>query len=335
MRLRVCLLRPKALPLYLLLFLPALPLLLLYTSPLLTSPTISSPSESDYFTTSYEPESQNNMDQPSDDVLNASLYHNASISLVTSLLLIMSFALKHNLTDAALQDLLQLISYFIPKPNICVTSLHSFKKTFNATQLKSTCFHYCKSSLENMLTLQCPLCGTDQDSKSYFISLCIKEQLQNLFGRPGFFTAIQHRFSRNTSPEVIGDVYDGALYNALFSAGGFLSSACNISFQWNTDGVSLFPSSSYSMWPMYLKINKLPQRMRNSLNNKILAGVWFGSTKPSINTFLKPLCQAMKELYSLGVEVHPPDLQCPLVCRTGTCDLPAKAANTYLHARDR
>ena len=112
------------------------------TSPLLTSPTLSPPSES---ATSYEPESQNNMVQPSDDVLNASLYHNASISLVTSLLLIMSFALKHNLTDAALQDLLQLILYLIPKPNICVTSLYSFKKTFNATQLKSTCFHYCKT----------------------------------------------------------------------------------------------------------------------------------------------------------------------------------------------
>ena len=58
--------------------------------------------------------------QPSDD---ASLYLNASVSLVTALLLIMSFALKHNLTDAALQDLLQLVSYFIPKPNIWVSSL--------------------------------------------------------------------------------------------------------------------------------------------------------------------------------------------------------------------
>ena len=37
-------------------------------------------------------------DQPSDD---ASLYHNANIYLVTSLLLIMSFILKHILTDAA------------------------------------------------------------------------------------------------------------------------------------------------------------------------------------------------------------------------------------------
>ena len=70
-------------------------------------------------TTSYEPESQNNIDQPSDD---ASLYHNASISIVTSLL-IMSFALKYNLTDAALQDLLQLISHLI-------LMLHNLKHAF-------------------------------------------------------------------------------------------------------------------------------------------------------------------------------------------------------------
>ena len=79
--------------------------------------------------------------QPSDDVLNASLYLNASLSLVTALLLIMSFSLKHNLTDAALQDLLQLVSYFIPKPNIWVSSLYTFKKIFNTTQLKSTCIY--------------------------------------------------------------------------------------------------------------------------------------------------------------------------------------------------
>jgi hypothetical protein len=157
----------------------------------------------------------------------------------------------------------------------------------------------------------------------------IKEQLKNLFSRPEFFRAIEHRFSRNVSTGVIGDVYDGALYSALSRAGEFLSTAYNLSFQWNTDGVPLFSSSSYSMWPMYLKVNELPQRIRNTLNNKLLAGVWFGSTTPSINTFLKPLCHVMKEIFSQGVEVHPHDLHTPFVCRaiilTGTCDLPAKA----------
>ena len=115
--------------------------------------------------TSLESQSTVQSEQPSDDVLNASLYQNAKISLVTALLLIMSFALKHNLTDAALQDLLQLISYLIPKPNIHVTSLYSFKKIFKFAQPNSSLIYYCKNckaSFEDSLNLECQLCGTDR-----------------------------------------------------------------------------------------------------------------------------------------------------------------------------
>ena len=94
------------------------------------------------------------------------------------------------------------------------------------------------------------------------------------------------------STGIVADVYDGVLYGTLAKAGKFLSSIYNLSFQFNTDGVPLFSSSSFSMWPIYLKINELPVRMRNSINNKLLAGVWFGCTKPSINTFFKPLCSS-------------------------------------------
>ena len=52
------------------------------------------------------------------------------------------------------------------------------------------------------------------------------------------------------------------------------------------DGVPLFRSSSFSMWPLHFKINELPLRLRNNLNNKILGGVWFGSKKPAVNAFL-------------------------------------------------
>ena len=305
----------------------------------LSSPIPSSPSSVPPFLppspsslyTSLENSITEQSEHPNDDVLNASLYQNASISLVTALLLIMSFSLKHNLTDAAIQDLLQLISYFIPKPNTHVTSLYCFKKFFKFTQPNSSLMYYCKdckASFEDGLNLECRLCGTPRNSKCYFIYLCIKEQIKNLFSRPGFFHAISHRFNRKGPLDVISDVYDGALYRALSRPEEFLSSACNISFQWNTDGVPLFKSSSYSMWPMYFKINELPQKMRNGLNNKILAGVWFGITKPSINTFLKPLCQVMKEMFIEGVQVHPPELPSPFMCKAivlmGTCDLPAK-----------
>ena len=83
------------------------------------------------------------------------------------------------------------------------------------------------------------------------------------------------------------------------------------------------------MWPLYLKINELPYKLRNYFSNKILAGVWFGAEKPVINTFLKPLCTAMTSLFKEGIIVNPPEIPHPITCKaiilSGTCDLPAKA----------
>ena len=117
---------------------------------------------------------------PLNDALNCPIYHNSNITFVTSLLL-MSFALKHNLTDAAIQDLLQLISFFIPTPNTCITSLYSFKKFFAVTQLNSNHIYYCrrcKSTIANMLALQCSMCSELLDFKSYFISISLAEQIK-------------------------------------------------------------------------------------------------------------------------------------------------------------
>ena len=61
-----------------------------------------------------------------ESTLNSPIYHESKINLVTSMLLIMSFVLKHNLTDAALQDLLKVIALQIPTPNISITSIYKF-----------------------------------------------------------------------------------------------------------------------------------------------------------------------------------------------------------------
>jgi hypothetical protein len=42
--------------------------------------------------------------------------------------------------------------------------------------------------------------------------------------------------------------------------GGHLSedNPYNVSFTWNTDGIPVFKSSKFSLWPFYLVINELP-----------------------------------------------------------------------------
>ena len=55
----------------------------------------------------------------------------------------------------------------------------------------------------------------------------------------------------------IRDVYDGEMYRKLST---FLSQPANVSLLLNTDGVSLFHSSTVSLWPIWLIVNELPSR---------------------------------------------------------------------------
>lgn len=52
-------------------------------------------------------------------------------------------------------------------------------------------------------------------------------------------------------------------YRKLCQAGGFLTkSSNNITFKLNTDGISVFNSSTKDLWPIILQINELPPSMR-------------------------------------------------------------------------
>lgn len=69
---------------------------------------------------------------------------------------------------------------------------------------------------------------------------------------------------RNSSrdPNVYSDIYDGALYTELFENHGFLSYLHNISFTWYSDGIKIFKSGKYNIWPFIFVINELPYEER-------------------------------------------------------------------------
>ena len=66
----------------------------------------------------------------------------------------------------------------------------------------------------------------------------------------------------------ISDVTDGMLYKERFNRDGFFRGEAveegeiHLSLQINTDGVSLFRSSNFTIWPIYFVINELPPSMR-------------------------------------------------------------------------
>ena len=124
--------------------------------------------------------------------------------------------------------------------------------------------------------------------------------------------------SRTTEKERIRDVYDGCLYQKHKQ---FLGTPGNVSFILNTDGVQIFRSSTYSIWPIWLAVNELPPNERYvqviqlnvmkthnhtslicrfSKRNMILAGLWYSRDKPTMTTFLRPLIDELNCLYKDG-----------------------------------
>lgn len=69
---------------------------------------------------------------------------------------------------------------------------------------------------------------------------------------------------------LIKDVSDGKLYAQQFRRDGYFHGSTgedvgqlHISLQLNTDGVALFRSSAFSIWPVYFIINELPPHLRS------------------------------------------------------------------------
>ena len=91
------------------------------------------------------------------------------------------------------------------------------------------------------------------------------------------------------------DVTKSALYKDLIVKHGLNPN--DMSLTWNTDGIPIFNSSNFSIWPLQVFVNELPPHLRGK--NILLLGLWFGE-KPIMNTFLKPFVEECRMLETCG-----------------------------------
>ena len=145
-----------------------------------------------------------------------------------------------------------------------------------------------------------------------------------------FWSLLQQR-PQSSSSVTISDIYDRAEYSKHCQPGGFLclhTNPSNLSFTFNTDGVSLFHSSKNGIWPwpVYLAINELPPSARYtcilisllliitvgpnnilcrfSVKNVLLCGIWYCYDKPNMHTYLKPIVDTLNRLHKDGMSIH-------------------------------
>jgi len=147
--------------------------------------------------------------------------------------------------------------------------------------------YYCPSCftlIDTTINTICAVCKRVFKSTTdltYFLHLPISHQILALFAKANFYEDIFYRFQRHKLHEdSYEDIYDRSLYKKFMSSDGILNNRNNLSLTWNVDGVPLFKSSKFTLWPMYFLINELPYKLRTLKENSIFAGLC-GLVKPN------------------------------------------------------
>lgn len=127
--------------------------------------------------------------------------------------------------------------------------------------------------------------------------------------------------------QYIADIHDGLICQNMNEK---FPHTFNLSLVLNIDGAQVFKSSKKSLWPVQLYQNYLHPRVRYIATNVIVAGVYFGSSKPNPNQQLFPLFTELKVIQAAGgFRVKNPKSANELTFMPfilhGVFDLPAKA----------
>ncbi|XP_073723438.1 uncharacterized protein [Misgurnus anguillicaudatus] len=228
------------------------------------------------------------------------LYPGASISRGQSLLLLMSFLLRHNLTGTALEDLLKLFNVHFPG-SVPATS-YLFNKTYGQYGQYESHF-YC-SGWTNYIgkvngQTQCSVCHMTFEADinlkkaSYFLVLKLSSQIKDILENSK--NNLDRKMSNNG---IINDIHSGIEYEKLIRSGKI--SKEDVSLLWNCDGIPVFKSSKCQLWPVQCQIIELDPKERK--NNICIPCIWFGEKKPNMATLLTPFVDELQELEQNGIQ---------------------------------
>lgn len=171
-----------------------------------------------------------------------------------------------------------------------------------------------------------------RDKNSYFVTFDIPTQLKILFNCAGIFDALKSpdELARENI-NVMKDLYGGFLYQAFVQSLDLNAIWKYLSFCMCIDGAPLFNSSGCQVHPLFLSINELPPHLR--MRRLILAGFWFGETKPNYPCIFEVFVEHMKKLSNEGcvIDVNGERLHFKCYCIACCVDSGARGAVQGIH----
>ena len=125
--------------------------------------------------------------------LDAPLYPGATITFKITMILPLTFAVRHKLSNEAILDLLYIIEILCPKPNLCCKSVYKFKTLFSflVTPVNLLFLFRLLYFTVNMVCTICNKMYSSVKDLSYFLHISISSQIRALFSRKKFLTAIK------------------------------------------------------------------------------------------------------------------------------------------------
>lgn len=213
----------------------------------------------------------------------------------------MSYVLRHNLTGVALEHLLQIFNEHFP--GLVPETVYLFHKSYGEFGHYEPHF-YCASCCNYLGTrekspVHCDVCqaafNADDNLKngSFFLVLSLSSQLRDILENPSLSV------SRQTTDmkDVLNDIQCGDEYRKLRVNGQL--GECDISLLWNCDGIPIFRSSNYQVWPIQCQIIELQPKDRK--NNICVPCIWFGEKKPTMSVLLTPFVNELCSLEREGI----------------------------------
>ncbi|XP_063959922.1 uncharacterized protein LOC135155125 [Lytechinus pictus] len=217
-----------------------------------------------------------------------------------ALLMILTYVLRHKLTGEALQDLLTMLNQFVP--GLAPVTKYLFSKGFCRAKDLIEVHYYCKTCMtyigkdENLNACPNEACAVqfsaseNMKNGSFILYIPIQSQLEDLFANRDIASSrlIKQRVRKDT----LDDIFDGAAMQKLITEGKV--GPDDFTLLWNCDGVPVFKSSNYSIWPIQIVVNELPADMRRK--HVLFCGLWFGLSKPDMSALLAPLVSESEQL---------------------------------------
>ena len=130
----------------------------------------------------------------------------------------------------------------------------------------------------------------------------LKKSMQRIVSQQNFLQKSEHWRERSVPANVMGDVYDGAVWNQFRTDEfeNYLSQPGNLLLAINCDWFQPFANTQYSVGAIYLTILNLPRQERYRLENIILVGVIPGPKEPklTLNPLLAPFVEELQSAFN-------------------------------------